>query len=145
MTTINTSSLSGYGASLSLTVKNPAAEEQAAATGVSTEKSDVKVSLGGAQAGGAKADGAAGGGSATSSAVEETIANIKEQIEAAKKQLAQQQAQLSAAQNGSGSDEEKAQKALAIQTQIASTNALLQTLQATLITLTTQGGVKTTA
>lgn len=143
MTTINTSSLSPYSASLSLTVKNQAAEEQAA-TGTSTEKAGATVSLAGAQAGGA-AGGAAGGGSATSSSVEETIANIKEQIEAAKKELAKQQAQLNSVQNGSGSEEEKAQKVMAIQVQISATNASLQTLQATLITLTTQGGVSTTA
>jgi len=50
---------------------------------------------------------------------------------------------LAAAQNGNGSDAEKAQRVMAIQTQISSTTALLQSQQAALIQL--MGGVNTTA
>ncbi|NVL29836.1 hypothetical protein F2S74_02045 [Pseudomonas syringae pv. actinidiae] len=70
---------------------------------------------------------------------------MKQEIKDTQKQLAQQQAQLAAAQSGKGTPEEKAQKAMAIQAQISGTSATLQTLQASLLQLETQGGVNTTA
>ncbi|MBI6853558.1 hypothetical protein YA0002_12345 [Pseudomonas cichorii] len=140
MTTINTSSLSAYSSALTLTVKNKDADT---ATTDSTQKTTgVSVSLEGAKVGGGAAPAGGAGGSSTA---DDTIEKIKEQIKQAQKQLVQQQAQLAAAQNSKGSEEEKAARILAIQGQIAQTSSTIQTLQGTLLQLTTSGGVNTTA
>ncbi|MBA1229422.1 hypothetical protein G7013_07140 [Pseudomonas viridiflava] len=141
MTTINTSSLNAYSSSFAVTIKNQDAQAAAAAA-TDGEKKTAEVNLEGAKATAAPEGGSAGGSS--KSALDETMEKIKEQIKQAQKQLAQQQAQLAASQN-SGTPEEKAQKALAIQTQIMATSATLQTLQGALLQLQTEGGVKTTA
>jgi uncharacterized protein involved in exopolysaccharide biosynthesis len=137
MTTINTSSMSQYASPVNLAVKKEA--DPATAQAVSEEKKTVGASLPPAEV--KKSSGAGGG----KSAAEETIEKIKEQIKQTQKQLAALQAQLAAAQGGSGTAEEKAQKAMAIQMQIASTNATLQTLQGALLQMMTSGGVNTTA
>lgn len=137
MTTINTSSMSQYASPVNLAVKKEA--DSATAPAVSEEKKTVGASLPPVEV--KKSSGAGGG----KSAAEETIEKIKEQIKQTQKQLAALQAQLAAAQGGSGTAEEKAQKAMAIQMQIASTNATLQTLQGALLQMMTSGGVNTTA
>ncbi|CAM3062181.1 hypothetical protein BZK31_11860 [Pseudomonas floridensis] len=143
MTTINTSTLSAYSSSLSVTVKNQEAQAANAAATQDDEKKTTEVSLEGAKVAGTAEGGTVGGSS--SSALESTIDKIKEQIKQAQKQLAQQQAQLAAAQSSQGTPEEKAQRAMAIQAQIMATSASLQTLQGTLLQLQTQGGVNTKA
>ncbi|SHM80189.1 hypothetical protein SAMN05216593_103229 [Pseudomonas asturiensis] len=141
MTTINTSTLNAYSSSLSVTVKN---QEAQAATAVATDdKKTAETDVAAANATGPVEGGSAGGSS--SSALDSTIEKIKEQIKQAQKQLAQEQSQLAAAQSGKGTPEEKAQKALSILSQIMATSATLQTLQASLLQLQTQGGVNTTA
>lgn len=61
------------------------------------------------------------------------VEQLKKQIEQAQKLLAQQQAQLQSVERGQASDEQKAQQAMAIQTQIMGTSASLQTLQSALL------------
>ena len=61
------------------------------------------------------------------------IKALKEQIEAAQKLLAEQQAQLASAQRGKGTEEQKAQEVMQIQNQIAITASNLQVLQAALL------------
>ncbi|MFJ4141517.1 hypothetical protein [Pseudomonas sp. NPDC089734] len=143
MTTINTSSLSAYSSALTLTVKNKDADSTTATD--AAEKSGVSVSLDGAKVGGTAVAAGAGAGGSSSSSTDETIEKLKEQIEQTEKLLAQQQAQLAAAQNGKGSEDEKAQRVMAIQMQIATTTATLQTQQGALLQLTTSGGIDTTA
>ncbi len=144
MTTINTSSLSAYSSALTLTVKNKETENATSTATDSTQKTGVSVSLEGAKVGdAAKAGGA--GGSSSSTGADQTIERIKEQIKQAQQQLVRQQAQLAAAQNSKGSEEEKAARILAIQGEIAQTSSTIQTLQGTLLELTTSGGIKTTA
>jgi hypothetical protein len=60
------------------------------------------------------------------------ITALKKQIEEAKKLLAEQQAQLASAQRGQD-NEQKAQKVMEIQAQIAVTSSNLQVLQAALL------------
>ncbi|ADD52991.1 hypothetical protein BTW15_27985 [Pseudomonas syringae pv. tomato] len=147
MTTINTSTLNSYASSLTIAVKPTDAEATKAAatatTTTETEKSSDQASTEGGKAGAAGGGGSVGGSS--QSALDDTIEKIKQQIKDAQKQLAQQQAQLAAAQSGKGTPEEKAMKALAIQAQISATSATLQTLQGSLLQLETQRGVNTTA
>ena len=140
MTTISTSSLSSYAAAFSVTVKKDDAAATAASTDAAKAASDgserTTVSVNATGAGGATAG-------STSDATQQSIDQLKELIKETEKQLQKEQQQLAAALNGNGSDAEKAQRAMAIQTQIASTTALLQSQQAALIQLT--GGVNTTA
>ncbi|RMM65431.1 hypothetical protein ALQ74_01297 [Pseudomonas savastanoi pv. glycinea] len=144
MITINTSTLNSYSSPLTLAVKSTDAEAiKSATTTTETEKTSDQASTEGGKAGAAGGGGSVGGSS--KSALNQTIEQIKQQIKDAQKQLAQQQAQLAAAQSGNGTAEEKALKAMAIQGQIASTSANLQTLQASLLQLETEGGVNTTA
>ncbi|MCD5993815.1 hypothetical protein KDX38_09280 [Pseudomonas sp. CDFA 602] len=142
MTTINTSTLSAYSSSFSLSVTTKDAQAAAAANTTTDDKKTTEVSLEGATTN-AASGGSAGGSS--KSALDETIDRIKEQIKQTQKQLAQEQAQLAAVQNGSGTPEEKAQRAMSIQAQIVATNAALQTLQGSLLQLMNEGGVNTTA
>ncbi|WP_122318186.1 hypothetical protein [Pseudomonas cichorii] len=144
MTTINTASLSAYSSALTLTVKSKDAEKVTSTATDSAQETGVSVSFEGAKVGGAASAGGAGG-SSSATGVDKTIERIKEQIKQAQQQLVQQQAQLAAAQNSKGSAEEKAARILAIQGQIAQTSSTIQTLQGTLIELTTSGGIKTTA
>ncbi|RMO71339.1 hypothetical protein [Pseudomonas syringae group genomosp. 3] len=144
MITINTSTLNSYSSPLTLAVKTTEAEAIKSATATAeTEKSSDQASTEGGKAGAASGGGSVGGSS--QSALDETIEKIKQQIKDAQKQLAQQQAQLAAAQSGKGTPEEKAMKAIAIQAQVSTTSATLQTLQGSLLQLETQRGVNTTA
>ncbi|MGN2435455.1 MULTISPECIES: hypothetical protein [Pseudomonas syringae group] len=144
MITINTSTLNSYSSPLTLAVKTTEAEAIKSATATTeTEKSSDQASTEGGKAGAASGGGSVGGSS--QSALDETIEKIKQQIKDAQKQLAQQQAQLAAAQSGKGTPEEKAMKAIAIQAQVSTTSATLQTLQGSLLQLETQRGVNTTA
>jgi len=61
------------------------------------------------------------------------IEQLKKQIERTEKLLADQQAQLARVQKSRADEEQKAQQAMAIQTQIMGTQATLQTLQAALL------------
>jgi vacuolar-type H+-ATPase subunit I/STV1 len=61
------------------------------------------------------------------------IEQLKKQIERTEKLLADQQAQLARVQKSRANEEQKAQQAMAIQTQIMGTQATLQTLQAALL------------
>lgn len=140
MTTINTSSLNSYATSLNLTVKKEA--DAASATAVNEQKKTVAVSLPVADA--KKASGAGGAGGSKSS-TDETIEKLQQQIKETQKQLTQLREQLAAAQAGTGTPEEKAQKVMALQMQIATTSATLQTQQGALLQLLTSGGVNTTA
>ena len=145
MTTISTSSLSTYSSAYSVTIKKDdaattaASSDETTATGEATSTDSTKVAAGGAPAGGGAA------GSSTSDATQESIEKLQEQIEQTEKQLQQQDQQPAAAQNGSGTPEEKAQKAMAIQAQISGTNATLSSQQAALVQLQTSGGIDTTA
>ncbi|EPJ80846.1 MULTISPECIES: hypothetical protein [Pseudomonas] len=141
MTTISTSSLSSYSTAFSVTIKkDPAATAAVPTATVATAEDDSgkpsTVAVDATGAGGATA-------SSPSDAAQKSIDQLKELIKETEKQLQKEQQQLAAALNGNGSDAEKAQRAMAIQTQIASTTALLQSQQAALIQLT--GGVNTTA
>lgn len=137
MTTINTSSLNSYASSLNLTVKKEA--DAAASTAVVEEKKTVAVSLPVAKT---KEAGGAGG---SKSSTDETIEKLQRQIKETQKQLTELRAQLAAAQAGTGTPEEKAQRVMALQVQIATTSATLQTQQGALLQLITSGGVNTTA
>ncbi|WP_122532964.1 hypothetical protein [Pseudomonas viridiflava] len=145
MVTINTSTLRAYSSSLSLTVKNQEAQKATATATATTDddKKTTEVNLENAKADGASDGGSVGGSS--KSVLDSTKDKIKEMIKLAQKQLAQQQAQLAAVEASQGTPEEKAMKAMAIQTQIMATSANLQTLQGALLQLETEGGVKTTA
>lgn len=137
MTTINTSSLNSYASSLNLTVKKEA--DAAASKAVVEEKKTVAVSLPVAKT---KEAGGAGG---SKSSTDETIEKLQQQIKETQKQLTELRAQLAAAQAGTGTAEEKAQRVMALQVQIATTSATLQTQQGALLQLITSGGVNTTA
>ncbi|MCJ8207003.1 hypothetical protein [Pseudomonas sp. RGM2987] len=69
----------------------------------------------------------------------DVIEQIKKQIEQTEKLLAQQQAQLARVQKSQASEEQKAQQAMAIQTQIMGTQAALQTLRGALLQAMTVG------
>ena len=74
---------------------------------------------------GASIDSVKGGG--------DPIEELKKQIEQTQRMLAQQQQELTSAQRGQGTDEQKAQRVMAIQAQITATSTTLQTLQAALL------------
>jgi predicted RNase H-like nuclease (RuvC/YqgF family) len=137
MTTINTSSLNPYVSSLNLTVKKEA--DAATSTAVVEEKKTVAVSLPVAQT--KEASGAGGAKSST----DETIEKLQQQIRETQKQLTELREQLAAAQAGTGTPEEKAQRVMALQMQIATASAALQNQQGALLQLITSGGVNTTA
>jgi len=69
----------------------------------------------------------------------DVIEQIKKQIEQTEKVLAQQQAQLARVQKSQASEEQKAQQAMNIQTQIMGTQAALQTLRSALLQAMTVG------
>ncbi|QXG34069.1 FlxA-like family protein [Pseudomonas viridiflava] len=141
MTTINTSTLTTYSSSFTLAVKSQDTQAGAASTDGEGKSKGISVDLSTASP---TASGGSAGGS-SKSALEQTLEKLKEQIKQVQKQLAEQQSQLAAAQSGKGTPEEKAQRAMAIQTQIGATTATLQTLQGALLQLQTEGGVNTTA
>jgi gas vesicle protein len=144
MTTISTSSLSPYSAAFTATIKKDDAATTDASTDATTAAGEDSTKSTTVEAGGAAGGGGATG-SSTSDATQESIDKLQEQIKETQDQLKKEQQKLAAAQNGNGTEEEKAQKALAIQAQISSTNATLASQQAALLQLTTTGGVDTTA
>lgn len=74
---------------------------------------------------GASIDAVKGGG--------DPVAELKKQIEQTQKMLAQQQQELASAQRSQATEEQKAQRVMTIQAQIAVTSSTLQTLQAALL------------
>lgn len=133
---INVNSVSAYSPALSVAIKSK--EEAAPAADAKDkdgESSSVAVNM--SDVGQASAGGAAG----TS---QDLITQLQEQIKQVQKQLEQQQAQLAAAMNSKASDQEKAQRAMAIQQQIAGTTAQLISLQGALLQAL-KGSVNTTA
>lgn len=142
MTTINTSSLGLYPATLTATVKSNADAKAAETQSGDATTSKLSVELRGNvyQTDEDKKAGAAG----PSSPADQAIANLQKQIKEVQKQLLRQQQQLAAAQNSKGTDIEKATRIMAIQQQISGTTAQLATLQAALLDLM-KGSVNTTA
>ena len=135
---ININSASAYSPALTAATK-PKDESVVAPT-----KSDEPVSLTVKMSG----DGAMAGAAETSKATtpkEQMIEQLKEQIEQVQKQLQQQQAQLAAIQNSKGSEQDKAQRMMALQQQIAGTLAQLTALQGALMQAITTPSVDTTA
>ena len=140
MTTINTSSLGLYPATLTATIKSNVDKASETQSGDSVP-SKINVDLRGNvyQTDDAKA-GAAGPSSPAQAATE----NLQKQIKEVQKQLLREQQQLAAAQNSKGSETEKASRIMAIQQQISGTTAQLATMQAALLDLM-KGNVKATA
>ena len=135
MTSINTTSLSLY--SSALTVRPSTDTTQA------TDAEPGSVKLQGNLFKSVSATGETGGAPATNP-VEEAIKQLKERIKEAQKQLKEQQEQLAAVMNSRMSEQEKAQRVMAIQQQIAGTLGLLAGLQASLMEMV-KGSIKTTA
>jgi Tfp pilus assembly protein FimV len=126
MTTINTSSLGAYSSVFTAAVKTD-----------DSAKIDAKaasVELRGNVFDDPKAGGASQSGDAPSMK-EQMIKQLQEQIQQTQKVLQQQQAQLAAAQNSKGSDQERAAQVMAIQQQISGTMAQLGAQQASLLNL----------
>lgn len=144
MTTINTSSLGVYTSPFTVSIRKDEAATAVADKTAATETDELAGKDSTQAANGAAPAGGAGGGAAADMN-QESIDKIKEQIKATQKQLQQTQKQLSSVQNGSGTEEQKAQQAMAIQTQIMGLNSTLQALQGALLQLVTSGGVDTTA
>ncbi|CAN1598878.1 hypothetical protein LOY35_05230 [Pseudomonas sp. B21-028] len=127
MTTISAITVNPYPLSAPKVRIDGAAEETVAASAASTDAGDgkeksLKVDVSGANIAGAPASGGV-----------DIIEQLKKQIEQAEKLLAQQQAELARVQKSQASEEQKAQQAMAIQTQIMGTQAALQTLRAALL------------
>ncbi|WPN64544.1 hypothetical protein QMK47_06020 [Pseudomonas sp. P9_35] len=127
MTSISATTVNPYPLSAPKVSIRGAEEEKAVSPVASTDSSEDKdkkleVDTSGANVAGAGAE--AGG---------DIIEQLKKQIEQAEKLLAQQQAQLARVQKSQASEEQKAQQAMALQTQIMGTQATLQTLRASLL------------
>lgn len=140
MTTINTSSLGLYPATLTATIKSNADKASETQSGDSVP-SKINVDLRGNVY---QTDDAKAGAAGPSSPADQAIANLQKQIKEVQKQLLREQQQLAAAQNSKGSETEKASQIMAIQQQISGTSAQLATLQASLLELM-KGKLKTTA
>ncbi|WP_335943412.1 hypothetical protein [Pseudomonas sp. G166] len=127
MTSISATTVNPYPMSASKVSIKGAEEEKTVSPVAATETDDDKdktlqVDTRGANVAGAGAE-----------AGDSTIEQLKKQIEQAEKLLAQQQAQLARVQKSQASEEQKAQQAMALQTQIMGTQATLQTLRASLL------------
>jgi hypothetical protein len=122
MTTISATSVNPYPMSTpKVSIKGT--DDTTSSTDAGSEKDQsLKVDTSGANVAGAPA-----------SKGVDVIEQIKKQIEQTEKLLAQQQAQLARVQKSQASEEQKAQEAMAIQTQIMGTQAALQTLRAALL------------
>ncbi|UZE24771.1 hypothetical protein LOY67_04970 [Pseudomonas sp. B21-056] len=128
MTTISATIASPYSISTPK-VSIRGTDDTTASTDASGEKEkSLKVDTSGANVAGAPA-----------SKGVDVIEQIKKQIEQTEKLLAQQQAQLARVQKSQASEEQKAQQAMAIQTQIMGTQAALQTLRGALLQAMTVG------
>lgn len=123
---INTSSLNTYTPTLTATFK--AKDAAVAADTATSDAAKINVDMSGTAAAGDSGEAAA-----PTSIKEQIIQQLKEQIEQVQKQLEQQQQQLAAAQNSKGSEQEKLQRIMAIQQQIAGTTAQLTALQGSLL------------
>jgi hypothetical protein len=134
MTTINTSTLSPYSNSLTVTLKN---DQSTKSDGVSTT-----VSLRGNVY--TEPGQKAGTDEPPMSPREQMIKQLQEQIKETQKMLQQQQQQLAAAANSKAPEQEKAAQVMAIQQQISGTMAQLAAQQAALLELM-KGTVSTTA
>ncbi|MBC3949356.1 FlxA-like family protein [Pseudomonas folii] len=141
MTTINTSSLGLYPATLTATIKSNADAKASETESGDSVPSKINVDLRGNVY---QTDDTKAGAAAPSSPADEAIANLQKQIKEVQKQLLREQQQLAAAQNSKGSETEKASRIMAIQQQISGTSAQLATLQASLLELM-KGNIKTTA
>ncbi|WP_260963215.1 hypothetical protein [Pseudomonas citri] len=130
MTTISAISVNPYPmSSPKVSIKGATEDTEAASTEAGNEKEkSLKVDTSGANVAGAP-----------SSTGVNVIEQIKKQIEQTEKLLAQQQAQLARVQQSQASEEQKAQQAMAIQTQIMGTQAALQTLRSSLLQAMTVG------
>ncbi|MDR6957294.1 hypothetical protein J2W43_001270 [Pseudomonas brassicacearum] len=127
MTSISATTVNPYPLSAPKVSIKGAQEEQALSPISSPETGDDKdktlqVDTRGANVAGAPSSGAG-----------DIIEQLKKQIEQAEKLLAQQQAQLARVQKSQANEELKAQQAMAIQTQVMGTQAMLQTLRASLL------------
>lgn len=141
MTTINTSSLGLYPATLTATIKSNADAKAAETQSGEAPPSKLSVELRGNVY---QTDETKAAEAAPTSPADQAIANLQKQIKEVQKQLLRQQQQLAAAQNSKGTDIEKATRIMAIQQQISGTTSQLATLQAALLDLM-KGSVKTTA
>ncbi|WP_434696875.1 hypothetical protein J3P89_04985 [Pseudomonas sp. Z1-14] len=127
MTSISATTVNPYPLSAPKVSIRGAEEEKAVSPVVSPDTGEekdkeLKVDTSGANIAGV-------GGSNGSNIIEQ----LKKQIERTEKLLADQQAQLARVQKSRADEEQKAQQAMAIQTQIMGTQATLQTLQAALL------------
>ena len=127
MTSISATTVNPYPLSAPKVSIRGAEEEKAASPAVSADSGEDKDKTLKVDTGGANIEGV--GGSNGSNVIEQ----LKKQIERTEKLLAEQQAQLARVQKSQGDQEQKAQEAMAIQTQIMATQATLQTLQAALL------------
>ncbi|WP_095094299.1 FlxA-like family protein [Pseudomonas sp. Irchel 3A5] len=141
MTTINTSSLGLYPATLTATIKSNADAKASETQSADEASGKINVDLRGNVY---QTDDTKAAAAAPSSPADEAIANLQKQIKEVQKQLLREQQQLAAAQNSKGSETEKASRIMAIQQQISGTSAQLATLQASLLELM-KGNIKTTA
>lgn len=134
MTTINTSSLSPYPSAFTAGFKNDESTKTDATTATVNLRGNVYQTPEASGAGKAE-----GGGTPR----DQMIKQLQEQIKQAQKMLQQQQ-QLAAVHASKASDQEKAQQAMAIEQQMANTNAQITSLQGSLLELM-KGSVDTTA
>ncbi|MCG6573988.1 hypothetical protein EGM97_04615 [Pseudomonas sp. AF32] len=129
MTTISATIASPYSMSTpKVSIKGTTDDTTASTEAGSEKEASLKVDTSGANVAGAPA-----------SKGVDVIEQIKKQIEQTEKLLAQQQAQLARVQKSQASEEQKAQQAMAIQTQIMGTQAALQTLRGALLQAMTVG------
>lgn len=135
MTTINTSSLSPYASAFTAGFKNDESTNTDATTATVNLRGNVYQTPEASGAGKAE-----GGGTPR----DQMIKQLQEQIKQAQKMLQQQQQQLAAVHASKASDQEKAQQAMAIEQQMANTNAQITSLQGSLLELM-KGSVDTTA
>ncbi|MBT2339397.1 MULTISPECIES: hypothetical protein [Pseudomonas] len=133
MTTISATSVNPYPLSAPTVRIKGAAEDTSVTSTAATDAGDkkeksLKVDTSGANIAGAPTSGGV-----------DIIEQLKKQIEQTEKLLAQQQAELARVQKSQASQDQKAQQAMAIQTQIMGTQAALQTLRASLLQAMTVG------
>ncbi|WP_434628559.1 hypothetical protein J3P84_05565 [Pseudomonas sp. Z1-29] len=129
MTSISATTVNPYPLSAPKVSIRGAEEEKAVSPVVSPDTGEEKDKDKGLKVDTSGANIAGVGGSNGSNIIEQ----LKKQIERTEKLLADQQAQLARVQKSRANEEQKAQQAMAIQTQIMGTQATLQTLQAALL------------
>lgn len=141
MVTINTSSLAAYSSVYTGGIKTAA--DSKVDESKSGEASTVSAELRGNVL---KTDGedTKAGAAGASNPIQEAIERLQKEIKETRKLLLREQQQLAAAQNSKAPEQEKASRIMAIQQQIAGTQAQLMSQQAALMTLI-KGTVSTTA